>query len=133
MEDLTIGEVARRAGIQSSAIRYYESRGLLPPAKRVNKHRRYDSGVLDTLSLLQLAKEAGFTLSEIKTLFYGFEPDVPPSARWQALAARKLVEVEALIRRAEGMKHLLQASLKCGCLRLEDCRILLGEERRAQP
>ncbi len=127
MNDLTIGEVARRAGIQPSAIRYYESVGLLPTPKRMNKHRRYDAAIVQKLGLLQLAQQAGFTLTEIKTLFYGFEQNTPPAERWQALAEQKMVEVDALIERAQHMKHLLQTSLRCNCLRLEDCEMLLGQ------
>jgi MerR family redox-sensitive transcriptional activator SoxR len=66
-------------------------------------------------------------LTEIKTLFYGFEQNTPPAERWQSLAEQKLVEVDALIERAQHMKHLLQTSLQCNCLRLEDCEMLLGQ------
>ena len=125
-DQITIGEVAKQAGIQASALRYYESIGLIPAPSRVNGRRQFDAAVLQRLAVIQLAKNAGFTIAEIQTLLHGFEPDTPPSARWRALAVEKLSEVDALIRRAEAMKQLLQAGLDCGCLRFEDCTIIEG-------
>ncbi len=124
MEELTIGDVARRAGIRTSAIRYYESVGLLPTPRRVNGHRRYDPGIMQRLAMLQLAQQAGFTVAEIGTLLHGFASDTPPSTRWKALAERKIGEADGLIRRAQRMKELLERGLQCGCLRLEDCLLL---------
>src|SRR5688572_23189374 len=100
-EELTIGEVARRAGIRTSAIRYYEDVGLLPAPPRVSGHRRYDPSVVQRLAVLHLAQEAGFTIAEIRVLFNGFAPDTPPAERWEALARRKLDEVDVLIQRAQ--------------------------------
>ena len=64
-EELTIGEVARRAGIRTSAIRYYESVGLLPAPPRMSGRRRYDPSIVQRLAVLHLAQEAGFTMAEI--------------------------------------------------------------------
>ena len=122
MKELMISEVASRARIRPSAIRYYESVGILPAPRRSNGRRRYDASVLQRLAVIQLAQEAGFTVAEIRRLFYDFEADTPASERWQALATQKLAEVEAMIVRAQGMKHLLEESLlKCRCLHLEEC------------
>jgi MerR family transcriptional regulator, redox-sensitive transcriptional activator SoxR len=125
MQDLSIGDIAQRAGITTSTIRYYERIGLLPRSKRVNKHRRYDDSVLPWLALIQFAQQAGFTLAEIRLLFHGFAPDIPPAARWQALVKEKLPEIDALIERAQGMKRMLENGLRCGCLKLEDCGVAL--------
>ena len=127
MEEMSIGEVARRAGVRTSALRYYESVGVLPAPRRVSGRRRYDGEVLDLLAIVRVAQQAGFTVAEIRTLLHGFSADTPPSARWRALASRKLPEVEALIERALGMKRLLERGLRCDCLRLEDCE-LVGEK-----
>src|SRR4051794_8707574 len=119
MDEWTIGEVARRAGLRTSAVRYYESLGILPPPKRVNGRRRYDSSVLGHLAVIQVAQQAGLTMAEIDVLLHGFAVDVPPSARWRALAQQKLPEVEALIGRAQAMKRLLEDGLNCGCLNFD--------------
>ena len=118
---LSISAVARQAGVRPSAIRYYESVGVLPPPARVNGRRRYGSEVLSRLALIAAAQQMGFTVAEIQTLLHGFSPDTPASARWRVLAAQKLPEVEALIARAQGMKHLLEEALECGCLTLDAC------------
>ena len=127
MEDLAIGDVARRTGIRPSALRYYESIGLLPAPKRVNGRRRYDASAVQMLNVVQLAQAAGFTIAEIQTLLHGFAPDTPPAERWQPLARQKLYELDAQIARAQQMKRVLEKGLTCGCLRLEDCAIVLTE------
>ncbi len=129
LEELTIGEVAQRAGIRASAIRYYESVALLPAPQRINGRRRYDSTVLERLAVIQLAQQAGFTVAEIRTLFNGFTPETPASARWEALAQQKLAEVNALIRRSQAMKRLLEEQLlRCRCLTLDECARCIGEQ-----
>ncbi len=119
--DLTITAVAQRAGIRPSAIRYYESIGLLPVPARVNGRRRYDAHVLQRLVIIAAAQGMGFTIAEIATLFDGFSADTPASARWRALAEEKRPQIDALIRRAEGMKQMLDAALHCDCLTLDAC------------
>jgi MerR family redox-sensitive transcriptional activator SoxR len=132
MEDLAIGEVARRAGIRPSALRYYESVNLLPQPRRVSGRRRYDESTLQMLKVIQLAQQAGFTVAEIQTLLHGFEPDTPPAARWRPLAHQKLRELDALIERIQRMKQLLETGLNCGCLRIEDCAIALEQGGRQE-
>src|SRR5690348_10299190 len=97
-ETLTIGEVARRAGIRTSALRYYEEMGLLPAPRRVTGgHRRYDPSVLGLLAVLRMAQQAGFTIAEMHMLVAGFSEETPASERWRQLAYHKLQEVEAVI------------------------------------
>ena len=128
-EALTIGEVARRAGVRTSALRYYESIGLLPVPLRINGRRRYDAATIQMLGVIHLAQQAGFTIAEIQTLFHGFAAGTSPAERWRPLAEQKLGEIEALIARDQQMKRIIEMLLACGCLRLEDCGIA---ERQAQ-
>ena len=118
---LTIGAVARQAHVRTSALRYYESVGLLGPPRRVSGRRVYDADVLVVLRLVHLAKGAGFTVAEIRRLLHGFDRTTPASARWQAMAARKLRDVTELIGRARRMQHVLEALLTCQCVELADC------------
>ena len=128
MGGMSIGEVAQRAGVRPSALRYYEGVGLLLAPERKNGRRRYDGEVLrevlDRLAVVRAAQQAGFTISETRMLLDGFSEDTPPSERWRILAREKLTEVDALIERALGMKHLLERGLRCECLRLEDCALV---------
>jgi MerR family transcriptional regulator, redox-sensitive transcriptional activator SoxR len=120
---LSIGEVARRTGLRPSALRYYEESGILPAATRVSGQRRYDAEVIRRVDLLRFAQQAGFTLEEIKTLFYGFGADTPLSARWRSLAQKKVRELDELAERVRRMREALELSLECGCVRLEDCSL----------
>ena len=128
MESMSISEVARSAGVRPSALRYYEGVGLLPPPERANGRRRYDGEllreVLNRLAVVRVAKQAGFTISEIRTLLDGFSEDTLPSECWRLLAQDKLPEVEVLLERALGMKDLLERGLRCECLRLEECYLV---------
>lgn len=119
--ELTIGEVADQAGLRTSAVRYYESVGVLPVSKRVNGRRVFGPEIVRLLRTVRFAQQAGFTVAEIRTLFHGFGANVPPSARWRQLADRKLVELDALVAQAERMRQALRAAMQCGCLRIEDC------------
>ena len=121
-EDLTIGEVARRAGMRTSALRYYESMGLLPEPRRVyGGHRRYDERIFELLAILRLAQQADFTIAEMRMLVSGFPPETSASERWQLLVQKKLQEVEATIAHAQQTKRLLQGLSHCSCQYLEDC------------
>lgn len=123
MKPLSIGEVAKRTGIRTSALRYYEEAGILPTAARVGGRRRYDADIVHRIDVLRFAQQAGFTLEEIRTLFHGFGAETPLSTRWQSLARKKLDELDLLAERIRRMKQALQLALKCGCIRIEDCTL----------
>jgi MerR family transcriptional regulator, redox-sensitive transcriptional activator SoxR len=120
-----IGDVAREAGLQPSAIRYYERVGLLAPPPRAHGRRRYDDRVLKQLKVIDVAQAAGFTIAEIKTLLHGFDAGTPAAVRWRVLAQEKLPQVDALLARAQEMKRIIEDSLQCGCLTLEECAVSL--------
>lgn len=126
MGSLTIGEVARRAGVRPTAIRYWEGEGVLPPPPRVGGQRRYDESVLARLAVVRLAQAVGFSVAEVRALVEGFDERGVAPDRWRGLAERKLGEVDALIARAEGMKRVLEESLQCDCLTLDTCERALG-------
>ena len=132
MENLSIGELARGAGIRPSAIRYYESAGLLAPPSRRGGRRVYDASTLEWLALIRLAQGAGFTIAEIRTLIHGFSRKTPPSKRWRSLATRKLEEIREQVRRARMMEQALERLLDCECPTLRDCgRALRDASARA--
>jgi MerR family redox-sensitive transcriptional activator SoxR len=118
-EQLTIGEVARLAAIPASTLRYYESIGLLPPPKRVSGQRRYPRSILQQLAVIQLAKDANFSLPEIHALVNTPGDQRSPSERWKDLASQKLAEVNAVIERALELKQLLEEGLTCDALQFE--------------
>ncbi len=121
MKELTIGEVASYAGLQTSAIRYYESMGLLPPPKRIHGHRRYDPSVLKRLGLIQLVRQAGFGIRELQVLFGSLDTDMPEETNWQTLAAAKIAEMDALIERTQATRAWLVQALQSECKGVDDC------------
>ena len=118
---LLIGEVARRAGLSTSALRYYERVGLLPPPARISKRRMYYSKVLGRIRIILLALDAGFTVKETRTFLSGYPLTTAPAERWRALAAKKLVELDTQITRLAQMKSILNDSFQSRCVRIEDC------------
>jgi MerR family redox-sensitive transcriptional activator SoxR len=122
MPQLTISEVAREVGLQASAIRYYERIGILLPAQRISGQRRYDTTVLYRLAVIQRARQIGFTLDEIRQLFFGFRNVTKASERWQKLSRRKLAELDGLLDGIKTMQRLLKTMmLSCRCESLDQC------------
>ena len=121
--ELTIGEVARRAGVATSSIRYYERIGLLPKPDRLGGQRRYDTEVLGKLGFIGVAQSAGFKLREIKELIDGVDGATGMGEQMRALSGQKLVEVEALLERTKAMKGWLEVAKECGCATPEECAL----------
>jgi DNA-binding transcriptional MerR regulator len=124
---LTIGDVAKKAGLRASAIRFYEKADLLPKPIRSGGQRRYDSSVLGRIAVLQRAKDCGLTLEEARGLF---NDRGRPSERWQRVARKKIVELDAMIERIAAMRDLLQR--RCECADLNECgRKMVAAKARA--
>ena len=108
--------------MRTSAIRYYEQIGILEPARRVSGQRRYDETVLYRLAVIRRAQEVGFTLDEIRQLFFGFSQSTPISQRWKKIAERKIVELDARLEQIQSMRKLLKRlETCCECETVERC------------
>jgi len=112
---VSIGEIARRVGVEASTIRYYEGIGLLPPAARVNGRRTYGADTLKRLALIRATKEVGFTIREIHTLIAAWETQGRLPKEWLQFARSKIAEMDAAIARARGVKRILSSVLACKC------------------
>jgi MerR family redox-sensitive transcriptional activator SoxR len=123
LPELTIGEVARRAGVATSSLRYSERVGLLPEPDRFHGQRRYDTDVLGKLGFIGVAQSAGFKLSEIKELIDGVDSADGMSDQMRSLSSRKLDEVEALLERTKAMKGWLEVAKECGCATPAECAL----------
>jgi len=122
MAQLTISQVARRVRLRPSAIRYYERIGLLPRAERLSGQRRYDPAVLYRLAIIQRARQLGFTLTEIRHLFFGFRDVTRASERWRTLSQRKLAELDHLMDGIKAVRGVLKKLMtKCRCDTLDQC------------
>jgi MerR family transcriptional regulator, redox-sensitive transcriptional activator SoxR len=113
-DPLTIGELAARSGLPTSTLRYYDRIGLIPATSRSGGQRRYDPKVLQRVRAVTLCQRSGFTLEEIGRLLDGGRP-------WQALARRKIEELQGRIAELERTTALLHSALECGCRSLETC------------
>ena len=118
---MPIGEVAGRARMSTSRIRFYESRGLLPEPERAGGKRRYDEQVLRRLEIIDAAQRVGFTLEEIRDLL-GSRDEVAHE-RLRQLAVMKLPELDDLIARATSVRRVLKICSRCNCDSLDVCRM----------
>lgn len=125
-ETMTIGQVAEAAGLNQSAIRYYERHGILPAPSRVGGQRRYDDDVLRRLAILDVAKQAGFSLDEIRLLFEATDGGAPAHASLKMLAERKLPQIDGLIAQAQQVKGWLEMTSNCTCDTLAQCSLFDG-------
>jgi MerR family redox-sensitive transcriptional activator SoxR len=117
---LTIGELAERANVRTSALRYYEAEGLLVPAKRISGQRRYDEADAERLEVIRFCQELGFTLAEIKLLLT--EPrGARQKDRWRRLVDAKLAELDETAARMRAMKKVLATSRDCDCVDVHEC------------
>jgi len=122
MDDtLTIGQLAQRFGLNTSAIRYYEREGVLPEPTRVSGQRRYGADAIRRLEVLEVAKRAGFTLDEAKLLLHSADAGDPAFEAIRELAQRKLPDIEALIARAQEMRAWMLTATDCSCTSLDVC------------
>ena len=124
---LTIGQVAKRAGVRTSAIRYYERVGVLPPAERVSGQRRYHDETVERLGLIGAAQQAGFSLDESAELLRSSD-EGRASERLRVMAEHKLPDIRSLIDRAERMERWLEQASSCGCSTLEACALFAGAD-----
>ncbi len=121
--NLTIGEVAHLVGLKTSAIRYYESVGVLPEPEREHGQRRYSTETVRRLQVIDIAKRAGFSLDEARVLLATEQAGSPAHEQLRELAQRKLPEVDALIDRAQAMRRWLSTATGCGCQTLDVCAL----------
>jgi MerR family redox-sensitive transcriptional activator SoxR len=130
---MKIGELAKRAGLNASALRYYEKAGLLSAPHRVGGQRRYSGDALDRVLLIRFASEMGFSLTETKMFMDGLQSDAPVGPRWKKLAQRKIQEVLINMQRQRRLKSLLEHLLDCRCASLNVCvqRLSLSPRMRS--
>jgi len=133
MSEMTISQVARQTGLRPSTLRYYEEIGLLPVAPRRGGQRRYDATILQRLTVIHTAQQAGFTLTEIAILVNDILPSPAPSPQWRELLQRKLVELKTLQSHVERMRNLLEDVMRCDDPELADCIYRTGQKHAVLP
>jgi MerR family redox-sensitive transcriptional activator SoxR len=127
MRYVSIGELADKARVRASALRYWEQRGLLPGAHREGGRRVWPATTIRRVALIKMAQRAGFTLAEITQLVTS---DNSPSAarQWREMAARKLPELDRHIAQTQTLRQAVADCLECGCMNFDRCLLLEASE-----
>jgi MerR family transcriptional regulator, redox-sensitive transcriptional activator SoxR len=133
MDDaLTIGEVARRSGVATSALRFYESEGLIHSERTDSGHRRYPRAVIRRVAFIVFAQRVGLSLDEIRTELAKLPRHrVPERADWAKLSAGWTSRIRARIAELERLEAGLTACIGCGCLSLDRCKMANPGDRAA--
>jgi MerR family redox-sensitive transcriptional activator SoxR len=123
-ELLNIGEVARRSGVASSALRFYDERDLITSERAGSGHRRYPRSVLRRIAFIVFAQRVGLTLDEIGAELAKLPPDRVPTRRdWSRLSTKWTARIDDRIHELERLKLGLTECIGCGCLSLDRCRL----------
>jgi MerR family redox-sensitive transcriptional activator SoxR len=130
---LTIGEVSRRSGVASSALRFYEERGLIASERAGSGHRRYPRPVLRRIAFIVFAQRVGLTLDEIGDELSKLPPGRVPTRRdWSRLSSKWSSRIDERIAELERLKAGLTECIGCGCLSLDRCKLANPEDRAAR-
>lgn len=120
--ELSIGQVARRAGVAVSTLHFYERQGLLESRRNRGNQRRYSRGVLRRVAIIKIAQTTGIPLSEIKQALDGLPHGRTPTAKdWEMLSARWKDDLDRRIANLENLRDRLSGCIGCGCLSIKDC------------
>jgi MerR family transcriptional regulator, redox-sensitive transcriptional activator SoxR len=121
---LSIGEVAERTGVATSALRFYEEQGLIRSERLASTHRRYRPDVIRRVSFIGVAQRVGLSLADVREALDGLPHSRTPSKRdWERLASRWQPLLDERIALLERLRADLSACIGCGCLSLQACRI----------
>jgi MerR family transcriptional regulator, redox-sensitive transcriptional activator SoxR len=130
---LTIGQVAQRSGVAPSALRFYESEGLIHSQRSDGNQRRYERSVLRRVAVIQAGRAAGIPLASIAAALTLLPAGKPPSKRdWERLSRAWRNDVEQRIALLERVRDDLASCIGCGCLSLQSCRLFNPVDRAAK-
>ena len=124
VEELTIGELAARSGVPSSALRFYESAGLIASRRTSGNQRRYERAVLRRVAVIQAGKAAGISLERIRIALATLPDERTPTRRdWERLSRGWRDELDRRIATLEALRERLTGCIGCGCLSLQRCAL----------
>ena len=132
-QQLSVGQVAQRAGVSVSALHFYERLELIFSARTSGNQRRYDRSVLRRVAIIRAAQRAGIPLSLVGEVFAELPSDaVPTQANWQSLSQRWQGELATRIAALEKLRDSLGGCIGCGCLSLTECGFVNPEDQVAK-
>lgn len=131
--NLCIGQLAERTGLAVSAIRYYETQGLVSPDRNAGGQRRFLRSDIRRLSFVQIAQQFGFTISQIREQFDSL-PDgrTPTKADWTKISRSFRTELDQRIETLTNLRNKLDGCIGCGCLSLRNCALYNPQDKAAK-
>jgi MerR family redox-sensitive transcriptional activator SoxR len=130
---LTIGEIAARSGVATSALRFYETEGLISSTRTSGNQRRYERSTLRRIALIQAGKAAGIPLEKIHDALTKLPAERTPTKRdWERLSIRWRDDLDQRIATLQALRGRLTGCIGCGCLSLRTCRLLNPDDEAAK-
>jgi MerR family redox-sensitive transcriptional activator SoxR len=129
---MTIGELSARSGVSTSALRFYERKGLIESRRTDGNQRRYEPVTLRFVALIQAGKTAGVPLERIRTALRTLPAGKAPTKRdWERLSRTWMAELDARLLALESIRNRLTTCIGCGCLSLRTCGLLNPDDEAA--
>ena len=129
----SVGDLAARAGVATSALRFYEANGLIRSERNASGHRRYRPDVLRRVAFIRVAQRIGLSLDEVRTALNSLPSSRTPSRRdWNALSSQWLPRIDQQIAELEMLRDRLDGCIGCGCLSLDSCALYNTGDRAAR-
>ncbi len=129
---ITIGELARRTGVATSALRFYEQRGLIRSERTAGNQRRYPRATVRRVSVIRAAQRCGISLAEIASVLSRLPDDrTPTAADWQELSTAWRHSLDERIATLQGLRDRLTGCIGCGCLSLDRCWLVNPDDQAA--
>jgi MerR family redox-sensitive transcriptional activator SoxR len=130
---LTIGEIARRSGVASSALRFYEEKGLIVSERAGSGHRRYPRSALRRIAFIVFAQRIGLSLEEIAAELAKLpQKRTPTRSDWERLSGEWSKRIDERIVELERLKSGLTKCIGCGCLSIDKCRLANPADQAAR-
>ncbi|ELL4668208.1 redox-sensitive transcriptional activator SoxR [Vibrio fluvialis] len=131
--EMTVGEVAQRAGVKVSTLHFYEQKGLIHSWRNAGNQRRYHRNVLRRIAVIKAAQMVGLTLEEVADSLADLPKHQAPSRQeWEQMASNWNAMLEHRIAQLKALQNDLGGCIGCGCLSMESCAIYNPQDIRAQ-
>lgn len=122
---MSIGDLAERTGLSVSAIRFYETKGLVTPARNTGGQRRYLRSDIRRLSFVQVAQQLGFTIEDIRTALASLPQGRTPTQKdWEKISRNFRTHLDDRINRMTRLRDYLDGCIGCGCLSMKKCALV---------
>jgi MerR family redox-sensitive transcriptional activator SoxR len=130
--ELTIGALSERTGVAPSALRFYESEGLIHATRSAGGQRRYSRDMLRRVSFIRVAQQVGLRLDEIREALASLPDNRTPTQKdWEKLSTSWRPRIDAQIAMLERLRDRLSGCIGCGCLSLRVCRLMNPDDEAA--